>query len=113
MSFKIEVKEGFLHIKYGEEVFDASALKVLKSMLDSKSQKHILLNLLSVEEFSDTEPLQSVQSSWIDSNLSFVLIVREAMMHLFDEDLAVVPTYQEGMDFYEMEDIQRKLLNDE
>ena len=33
-------------------------------------------------------------------------------MNLFDEDLPVVPSYQEAEDFLEMDEIQRKLMEE-
>jgi hypothetical protein len=33
-------------------------------------------------------------------------------MILFNEDLPIVPTYGESIDFFEMDEIQRKLLEE-
>jgi hypothetical protein len=48
----------------------------------------------------------------MEENLTCVLVVREAMMVLFEEEAPVVPSYQEGVDFFEMEDLQRTLLDE-
>jgi hypothetical protein len=48
----------------------------------------------------------------MEQNLTCVLVVREAMLYLFDEEAPAVPTYQEGVDFFEMEDLQRTLLEE-
>lgn len=112
MSYKVESKERFLHVKYLGDLFDESALKDLGTLLDGKPEAHVVLNLLSVEEFDNTEPLQDFQADRMERNTTFVVVVREAMMHLFEEEAPVVPTYQEGVDFFEMEDLQRTLLED-
>jgi hypothetical protein len=112
MSYKIEAKDRFLHIKYLEEVFDPAALKELSMLLTSKPGAHSVINLLSVEEFDSTGPLQDLQTDRMEENLTCVLVVREAMMVLFEEEAPVVPTYQEGVDFFEMEDLQRTLLDE-
>ncbi|MDP4602076.1 MAG: hypothetical protein NWS18_06005 [Schleiferiaceae bacterium] len=112
MSYKIESKDRFLHVKYLGDLFDAAALKELGTLLEGKPKAHVVVNLLSVEEFDSTEPLQDFQADRMEQNLTCVLVVREAVLYLFDEEAPAVPTYQEGVDFFEMEDLQRTLLEE-
>ena len=112
MSFKVEPKSAFLHIKFGEDVFAQDDVKELKALLTKHANQHVFLNLTRVEEFEDTEVLQDFQADCLDAHLSFILIVRESIMNLFDEDLPVVPTFQEAEDFFDMDEIQRKLMEE-
>jgi hypothetical protein len=40
----------------------------------------VVVNLLSVEEFDSTEPLQDFQADRMEKNLTCVLVVREAVL---------------------------------
>ena len=112
MSFKVETKSAFLHIKFGEDLFAPSDVTELLTLMAKHSTSHVVLNLTMVEEFEDTEALQDFQVERLDENYSFIIIVRESLLHLFDEDLPVVPTYQEAEDFCEMDEMQRKLMEE-
>jgi hypothetical protein len=112
MSFKVETKSAFLHIKFGEDLFAPSDVTELLTLMTKHSTSHVVLNLTMVEEFEDTEALQDFQVERLDENYSFIIIVRESLLHLFDEDLPVVPTYQEAEDFFEMDEMQRKLMEE-
>jgi len=112
MSFKVETKSAFLHIKFGEDLFAPSDVTELLALMAKHSTSHVVLNLTMVEEFEDTEALQDFQVERLDENYSFIIIVRESLLHLFDEDLPVVPTYQEAEDFFEMDEMQRKLMEE-
>jgi hypothetical protein len=112
MSFKVESKASFLHIKFGEDTFTEAHVDELQTLMQKHASAHVLLNLTIVEEFEDTDALQDFQVERLDENFSFIVIVRESLMNLFDEDLPVVPTYQEAEDFFEMDEIQRKLMEE-
>ena len=112
MSFKVETKSALLHIKFGEDLFAPSDVTELLTLMAKHSTSHVVLNLTMVEEFEDTEALQEFQVERLDENYSFIIIVRESLLHLFDEDLPVVPTYQEAEDFFEMDEMQRKLMEE-
>lgn len=112
MSFKVEPKTSFLHIKYGEDVFSDAQVDELQALVTKHADAHIILNLTRVEEFEDTEALQDFQVERLDENFSFIVIVRESLMNLFDEDLPIVPTYQEAEDFFDMDEMQRKLMEE-
>ena len=109
MSFKVEFKSHYLFIKYGGEFFLNNNLDDLKKVIINHPKKHIILNLLNVEEFQVVDSLVSFQSEFLDKNLSFIIVVKEGLLNLFDEDLPVVPSNQEGIDFFEMDEIQREL----
>jgi hypothetical protein len=47
----------------------------------------------------------------MDQMFSCIFVVRESLMQLFDEDLAIVPTYPEAEDYFGMEDMERQLLD--
>ena len=112
MSFKVEPKSAFLHIKFGEDVVSPSDVEELIALMTKHSNDHVILNLSRVEEFEDIEELQDFQVERLDENYSFIILVRESLMNLFDEDLPVVPSYQEAEDFFEMDEIQRKLMEE-
>ena len=109
MSFKVEFKSHYLFIMYGGELFLNNNLDDLKKLIINHPKKHIILNLLNVEEFQVVDSLVSFQSEFLDKNLSFIIVVKEGLLNLFDEDLPVVPSNQEGIDFFEMDEIQREL----
>ncbi len=112
MSFKVETKSTFLHVKFGEDLFASADMAALRILMHKYSASHVVLNLAMVEEFEDSEALQDYQVERVDENYSFIVIVRESLLHLFDEDLPVVPTYQEAEDFFEMDEMQRKLMEE-
>lgn len=112
MSYKVELKSSYVHIKFGEDFFSPEDFHELTKLISKHKNSHIILNLLMVEEFENTGLLTSYQSRVIDDNLSFIIIVRESLMILFGEDLPIVPTYRESIDFFEMDEIQRKLLEE-
>ena len=101
-----------MHIKFGADTFSEAHVDALQTLMEKHINAHVLLNLTIVEEFEDTDALQDFQVERLDENFSFIVIVRESLMNLFDEDLPVVPTYQEAEDFFEMDEIQRKLMEE-
>ena len=107
MSFKVEFKSNYLNVKYGGELFLNNNLDDLKKLIINHPKKHIILDLLSVEEFQVVDSLVSFQSEFLDQNLSFIIVIREGLLNLFDEDLPVVPSKQECIDLLEMNQIQR------
>lgn len=109
MSFKVEFKSNYLFIRYGGELFLNNNLDDLKKLIINHPKKHIILDLLSVEEFQVVDSLVTFQSEFLDQKLSFIIVIREGLLNLFDEDLPVVPSKQEGIDFFEMDQIQREL----
>ncbi len=113
MSFKVERKPNFLHLRWGSDTFGPEGAKEFKALLAKHPEDHMLVNLLAAEEFDGVEDLQDLQAERMDEMFSCIFIVRESLMHLFDEDLAVVPTYQEAEDYFSMEDMQRQLLDGE
>jgi hypothetical protein len=112
MSYKVELKSSYIHIKFGEEYYSSEDFHELKILTSKHKNRHIILNLLTVEEFQNIELLIGHQFQRIENDLSFIIIVRESLMILFNEDLPIVPTYGESIDFFEMDEIQRKLLEE-
>ena len=102
------VKEALSKENASPEIISKN-LDDLKKLIINHPKKHIILDLLSVEEFQVVDSLVSFQSEFLDQNLSFIIVIREGLLNLFDEDLPVVPSKQEGIDFFEMDQIQREL----
>ncbi len=111
MSFKLERKPQFIHLRWGADSFGLEGVAELQSLVQKHPDDHLLVNLLAAEEFEGIEDLQDLQAERMDQMFSCILIVRESLMHLFDEDLAVVPTVLEAEDYFGMEDMQRQLLD--
>lgn len=111
MSFKLERKPNFTHIKWGNEDFGLEGLQELRALVSKNEGDHLLVNLLAAEAFEGIEDLQELQAARMEAQYSFILIVRESLLHLFDEELAVVPTLHEAEDYFGMEDMQRQLLD--
>ena len=113
MSFKLERKPNFIHLRWGADSFGRDGVSEFKALIAKHPDDHMLVNLLAAEEFDGIEDLQDLQAERMDAMFSCILIVRESLMHLFDEDLAVVPTLLEAEDYFGMEDMQRQLLDGE
>lgn len=111
MSFKIEVKPDFLSLRWGSDSFGADGVQELKRILAKYPEDHMIINLLSAEEFTGIQELQDLQAERMDRTFSCILVVRESLMQLFDEELALVPTYPEAEDYFGMEDMERQLLD--
>lgn len=111
MSFKLERKPNFIHLRWGSDTFGLEGIKEFKALVAKHPEDHMLVNLLAAEEFEGIEDLQDIQAERMDEMFSCILIVRESLLYLFDEDLAVVPTYHEAEDYFGMEDMQRQLLD--
>ena len=112
MSFKLERKPQFIHLRWGADSFGLDGVAEFKSLVAKHREDHMLVNLLAAEEFEGVEDLQDLQAERMYELFSCILIVRESLMHLFDEDLAVVPTVLEAEDYFGMEDMQRQLLDE-
>lgn len=112
MSYKVEPKSSYIHIKFGEDFYTSEDFHELTKLISKHKNQHIILNLLIVEEFDNKELLTGYQSQVLEDNMSFIIIVKESLMTLFEEDLPIVPTYRESIDFFEMDEIQRKLLEE-
>jgi len=111
MSFKLERKPNYIHLRWGSDTFGPEGTKEFKTLVAKHPEDHMLVNLLAAEEFDGIEDLQDLQAERMDEMFSCILIVRESLMHLFDEDLAVVPSVLEAEDYFGMEDMQRQLLD--
>jgi hypothetical protein len=111
MSFKLEVKPDFLSLRWGLDYFDAVGIQELTLLIAKYPEDHMIINFLSVEEFTGIQDLQDLQAGRMDQMFSCIFVVRESLMQLFDEDLAIVPTYPEAEDYFGMEDMERQLLD--
>jgi len=111
MSFKLEIKPDFLSLRWGLDSFGADGIQELKRLLAKYPEDHMIINFLSVEEFVGVQDLQDLQAERMDRTFSCIFVVRESLMQLFDEDLALVPTYPEAEDYFGMEDMERQLLD--
>jgi hypothetical protein len=112
MSYKVELKSSYIHIKFGEDCYKAEDFHELTILTSKHRNRHVILNLLTAEEFENIELLIDHQCQRLEDDLSFIIIVRESLMILFNEDLPIVPTFIESIDFFEMDEIQRKLLKE-
>jgi hypothetical protein len=70
---------------------------------------HIILDLLHAESISGVPILKRFHKQQKKSSKSFITVVRESLLEEFEDDFPVVPTYQEALDFLEMEEIERQL----
>jgi hypothetical protein len=111
MSFKIEVKPDFLSLRWGLDSFGADGIQELARLIAKYPEDHMIINFLSVEEFTGIQDLQDLQAARMDQMFSCIFVVRQSLMQLFDEDLAIVPTYPEAEDYFGMEDMERQLLD--
>lgn len=112
MSYKVEIKSSHLYINFGEDAYTPQDLEELKIILSKHNKRHIILNLLMVEELNNINFLRNHQIEKLENDLSFIIIIRESLMTLFDEDMPLVPTLQEAIDFFNMDEMQRKLMNE-
>ena len=111
MSFKLEIKPDFLSLRWGLDTFDVDGIQELKLLIAKYPKDHMIINFLSVEEFIGIQDLQDLQAARMDQTFSCIFVVRQSLMQLFDEDLALVPTYPEAEDYFGMEDMERQLLD--
>jgi anti-anti-sigma regulatory factor len=71
--------------------------------------EHIIIDMLHAEAISGIGVLKRFHKQQKKSGKSLIIVVRESLLEEFEDDFPAVPTYQEAIDFLEMENIEREL----
>lgn len=89
MSFKIEKKENYTHVRFGGDTFESSEAKELLTYLNKSPHSHTILNLLQVEEITAIDELDDIRLDWEDEDFVFIVVIRDALSIQFPEDYPV------------------------
>ena len=110
MSLKLNKDNDYLLIEHSETSWSQSDFAALKQLLDAEEGKHVILDLSVCNALAGIETLHDLQRESMDANQSFIILVGLEQMGQFDEDMAVVPSMTEAIDWIEMDDMQRQLM---
>ena len=111
MSFTIENQEPCTQLRFSGTTCDASHVETLAKTMSELGDVHLIVDFLSVNEFGAIEAMQQLMEARMGQGLTCVYIVQEVLLGQFDDTLAFVPTQIEATDWYDMEDLQRQLLD--
>lgn len=100
----------YLLIQHSDTSWSPSDLDALKQLIEAEENKHVVLDLSACNHFAGIDALQHHQEAAMDASQSFIILVALEQMGQFDEDMAVVPSMPEAIDWFEMEDLQRQLM---
>jgi len=111
MSLKLNKDNDYLLMNTAKRL-GHRASAALKQLLDAEEGKHVILDLSVCNALAGIETLHDLQRESMDANQSFIILVGLEQMGQFDEDMAVVPSMTEAIDWIEMDDMQRQLMTD-
>ena len=123
MNVKIDTKEKFSVITLFDTELAANMTEDLRELLTAFMQKHvphIVFNLSAVTLLAPqpAEMLSSVQQSFYENNISFVICELKELPEKTLDDMGllelmnVTPTESEAWDIVQMEEIERELMSD-
>ena len=123
MNVKIDTKEKFSVITLFDTELAANMTEDLRELLTGFMQKHvphIVFNLSAVTLLAPqpAEMLSSVQQSFYENNISFVICELNELPEKTLDDMGllelmnVTPTESEAWDIVQMEEIERDLMSD-
>ena len=123
MNVKIDTKEKFSVITLFDTELAANMTEDLQELLTGFMQKHvphIVFNLSAVTLLAPqpAEMLSSVQQSFYENNISFVICELKELPEKTLDDMGllelmnVTPTESEAWDIVQMEEIERELMSD-
>lgn len=99
MSFKFEIKDSVLVIRFGGDEFGSNDAAQLASLLKKHEQQDCIVNLSRPEAIEAPEELEAVMDQWFEDGYSMVFILRPAHYFLFSEDCVMVESHQEALDW--------------
>lgn len=105
MSWTAQPEEHYVRLTWEGTDLDAPA--GLPGLVEEG--KNYLLDLLSVTGFKNPSALEKLAEEHKASGQSFILVVAKSQLSKFSDEAPVVPTWQEALDFLEMEEIERQL----
>lgn len=109
MAITIENQEQHNVIFCDDIALRLDAVDQSVALAQENADKHIIFDFLHAESINGIGALKRVYKQFKKNGKSCVVIVRESLLDDFEDDFPVVPTYQEALDFIEMEDIERQL----
>lgn len=109
MAWEQEITDNYVHLKWNNTQWNPTAKTDLQALLGAHPEANVLVNLLQVGELEEVGELEIMASEHRESGQSCIFIVGKALLGLFNDESAVVPTWQEALDFLEMEEIERQL----
>lgn len=99
MSFKFEIRDSALVVRFGGDEFGAGDAAQLSTLLASKQAQPCIVNLRTPEVIEDPEALEAIQEEWFDKGFPMVFVIRPAHNFLFSEDCVWVESHQEAVDW--------------
>ncbi len=96
MSFKIEKKENYTHVRFGGDTFESSEAKELLNYLNKSPHGHTVVNLLQVEEISAIDQLDDIRLDWEDENFHLIVVIRDALSIQFPEEFPIASSLNEA-----------------
>ena len=111
MSFSIYSQDPCTQLRFSGESCQADHVTQLEQLMTELGDAHLIVDFLTAGEFGDIDAMQQLMEDRMDRGLTCVYIVQEALLDQFDDTLAFVPTQVEATDWYDMEDLQRQLLD--
>ncbi|MDA9256256.1 hypothetical protein N9P28_03130 [Schleiferiaceae bacterium] len=110
MSLNLNKDNDYLLIEHSETSWSQSDFDGLKELLDAEEGTHVILDLSACNAIASIDTLQNLQGKAMGANQSFIILVALEQLGQFDEDIAVVPSMTEAIDWFEMEDMERQLM---
>lgn len=109
MAITLESNEYHNLILCNDNTLRREAVEQAIDLAKENSEKHVVFEFLHAESINGIDALKRCHKLFKKLGKSCVVIIRESLLDEFDDDFPVVPTYQEALDFIEMEDIERDL----
>jgi len=109
MAITIENREYHNVISCDDLALRLDAVDQSVALAEEHDDQHVIFDFLHAESINGIGALKRIHKQFKKNGKSCVVMVRESLMDDFEDDFPVVPTYQEALDFIEMEDIERQL----
>lgn len=109
MAWEKEDTPSYVHLRWNDAQWSPNAKTDLQSLLGAHPEANVLVNVLAVNDLDDVGELEIMASEHRESGQSCIFIVSKHLLGKFNDEAPVVPTWQEAMDFLEMEEIERQL----
>jgi hypothetical protein len=109
MAITIENNEDHNVIFCDDNTLRRDAVEQAVALAQEYDDKHVVFEFLHAESINGIDALKRCYKQFKKAGKSCVVIVRESLLDEFEDEFPVVPTYQEALDFIEMENIEREL----
>lgn len=99
MSFKFEIRDSVLVVRFGGDEFGANDAAQLAQLLSRQHPQPCVVNLRTPEVIEAPDELEQIQEEWFEGGNPMVFILREAHSFLFSEECVMVESHQEALDW--------------